>query len=96
MQSSPKMDLASLVKKYLELAGGFGRSVPLSKFDLSKAETERLISAFDEDYQISRYLVLSREGDEVLATYPPEARLYKINAFEVSHVSFDAGIEKLL
>ena len=90
------MDLASLVKKYRELAGGFGRSVHLSKFGLSKAETERLISAFDEDYQISRYLALSRERDEALATYPAEARLYKINDFEVSHLSFDAGIEKLL
>lgn len=96
MESSPKMDLASLVKKYLELAGGFGRSVHLSKFDLSKAETERLVSAFDEDYQISRYMVLSRERDEVLATYLAEPRTYKINDFEVSHVSFDAGIEKLL
>jgi hypothetical protein len=90
------MDLASLVKKYLEIAGGFGRSVHLSEFGLSKAETEQLISALDEDYQISRYMVLSRERDEALATYPAEARIYKINDFEVSHVSFDAGVEKLL
>ncbi len=90
------MDLAWLVKKYLEIAGGFGRSVHLSEFGLSKAETEKLISAFDEDYQISRYMVLSRELDEALGRYPAGARVYKINDFEVSHVSFDAGIEKLL
>jgi hypothetical protein len=90
------MDLASLVKKYLDLAGGFGRPVHLSEFGLSKKETEQLISACDEDYQISRYMVLSRERDVALATYPAEVRLYMINDFEVSHVSFDAGIEKLL
>ena len=90
------MDLATLVKKYLELAGGFGRSVHLSELGLSKEETERIVSAFDEDYQISRYMLLSRERDEALATYPAESRLYRINDIEVSHVSFEAGIEKLL
>jgi hypothetical protein len=90
------MDLASLVKKYLEIAGGFGRPVHLSEFGLPRAEMERLLSAFDEDYQISRYMLLSRERDEALSSYPAEARVYRINDFEVSHVSFEAGVEKLL
>jgi hypothetical protein len=90
------MHLATLVKKYLELAGGFGRPVHLSEFGLGKAETERIISAFDEDYQISRYMILSRERDEALAGYPAEARVYLINEFEVSHLSFDAAVQALL
>jgi len=90
------MNLAALVKKYQEIAGGFGCSVHLSEFGLPKAETEKLISAFDEDYQISRYMVLSREPDEALNAYPAVARVYSINNFEISHVSFHADIEKLL
>lgn len=90
------MGLAAFVTKYLEIAGGFGRSVHLSEFGLSKADTEKVISAFDEDYQISRFMVLSRERDEDLASFPAETRVYVINGYECSHVSFDPGIQKLL
>lgn len=90
------MDLAAAVKKYLEIAGGFGRPVHLSQFGLSKAETENIISAWDEDYQISRYMLLSREKDEALALFSPDARVYIINGFECSHLTFHADIQKLL
>jgi hypothetical protein len=90
------MDLATAVKKYLEIAGEFGRSVHLSRFDLPKAETEKVISAWDEDYQISRYMLLSRERDEALLSYPSEARVYCINGFECSHVSFHPDVQRLL
>ena len=90
------MDLAELIRKYAEIAGGFGRAVHLSQFGLSKAQTEKLISAFDDDYQISRYMVLSRERDEELVSYAPEARVYSINGFEVSHVSLSPEIRKVL
>jgi len=90
------MDLATLVKKYLELAGGFGRPVHLSEFGLSKVETEKIISAFDEDYQISRYLLLSRERGEALASFPADARIYLINGYEVTHISLQPDIQKLL
>jgi hypothetical protein len=96
LEESLEMDLAALVKKYLEIAGGFGRSVHLSQFGLSKTETEKLIAALDEDYQISRYMVLSRERDEALAPYLSGARVYLINGYEVTHVSFDADVQKLL
>jgi hypothetical protein len=61
------MELAEFVKEYTELAWGFGRAVPLSEFGLSEAGTEKMLAAFDDDYQISRYLVLSGqpEGDLV-------------------------------
>jgi len=90
------MDLGLLVKRYLEIAGGFGRSVHLSALGLSKAETERVISAFDEDYQISRYMLLSREPEEGLAQFPAESRVYWINGYECSHVSFSEDVQKLL
>jgi hypothetical protein len=83
------MDLAELVRKYTQISGGFGRAVHLSQFGLSKAETE-------DDYQISRYMVLSRERDEELVSYAPQARVYSISGFEVSHVSFSPEIRKVL
>jgi len=55
-----------------------------------------VISAFDDDYQISRYMVLSRERDEELASYAPEARVYSIGGFKVSHVSFSPEIRKVI
>ena len=90
------MDLASLVGKYLEIAGGFGRPVHLSQFGLGKAETEKAIAALDEDYQISRYLLLSRERDEELTLFPPDARVFLISGFESTHLSFHPDIQKLL
>ena len=90
------MDLAEFVKKYTELSAGFGGAVHLSQFGLSKAETEKLVSVFDDDYQISRYMVLSRQPDEELVSYAPEARVYFVNGFEVSHVSLAPGIRKVV
>jgi hypothetical protein len=90
------MDLAQLIKKYTEITGDFGKAVHLSEFGLSKEATEKTISAFDNDYQISRYMVLSRQPDEELVSFPPPARLFSINGFEVSHVSFNPRIQRLL
>ncbi len=90
------MDLSDFVKQYLQIGGGFDRRVHLSQFGLSKSETEKVVSALDEDYQISRYLRLSKERDEALATFPSEARVYLINGYEVSHLSFHPDIQKLV
>lgn len=90
------MNLAAAVKRYLEVAGGFDLPLHLSQFGLPKAETEKLISAWDEDYQISRYLLLSRERDADLASFPPDQRVYLINGYECTHVTFHSGIAKLL
>ena len=90
------MNLAALVAKYIEAAGGFGRPVHLSFLGLPKAETEKIISAFDEDYQVSRYLVLSRERDDALGSFPEEDRIYVINGHKCSHLSVQPDIQKLL
>ena len=90
------MDLSTAVKKYLEISGGFNRPVHLSLFGLSKSETEKMMSAWDEDYQISRYMQLACESDEALSAFPGGTRVYTVNGFECSHVSFHPDIQKLL
>jgi len=89
------MNLAAGVRKYLQIAGDFGVPAPLSRFGLSRDETERIFSAWDEDYQINRYMVLSLEPSEE-PTGPRESEAYLINGFEYSHVIFHADIQKLL
>jgi len=86
------MNLATVVHRYLEIAGGFGRPLPLCRLGLGKEELEGTISVFDEDYQISRYMQLSRPRDTVAAGH----EMYRINGFEYSHVSFHLGIRQLV
>jgi len=90
------MNLAAGIKRYLEVAGGFDRPLHLSQFGLDKAETERVVSAWDEDYQISRYMQLSREPDEDLTGFPADERVYLINGFECTHLIFHPDIQTLL
>ena len=79
-------ELRQLVDRYLALAGHFGRAVPLVSFGLGEQETSRLFGSLDEDYQISRYLKLSREAG-------PE---FSINGFPQTHVALDEAIRSLL
>ena len=60
--------------------------VALSAFGLTAAETERLFSAYDEDYHISRFFHFSESGGQKFA----------INGFPATHVSLDAEIETIL
>jgi hypothetical protein len=79
-------ELRKIVTKYLALAGAMGRAVPLSAFGLPPEEATRLFSALDEDYQISRYLKLTRQSGVE----------YSINGFPQTHVAFDPAVETLL
>jgi hypothetical protein len=80
------MNLSEVVKKYLSVAGGYGRVMALSDFGLDPAEMEKIFSAFDEDYHISRFFHFTKVGGAA----------YKINGFEHTHVSIDAEIETIL
>ena len=80
------MNLRSVVEKYLQLAGGFGRPIPLVAFGFSREETERLFSVFDEDYQISRFVHFSDAAGES----------FLINGFPHTHVTIDAAIQTIL
>jgi hypothetical protein len=82
------MELRQLVDKYLVAAGasGFGASVPLSAFGLTREETEKLFSALDEDYQISRFFSFSQRDGES----------YSINGFPQTHIAIKAAIQSIL
>jgi hypothetical protein len=80
------MNLTEVVKKYLAIAGGYGRPAALSDFGLDREQTERVFGTFDEDYHISRYFHFTR----VTGTR------YTINGFDHTHVSIDAEIQDVL
>jgi hypothetical protein len=80
------MTLRHLVDRYLAFASEFGKSVPLSSFQLSPAETERLFSSYDEDYHISRFFHFSELDGEK----------FSINGIPATHVSIDAEIDSIL
>lgn len=80
------MELRQIVEKYLASAGGFGAAIPLGAFGLSSEETEKLFSALDEDYQISRFFHFS-QGD---------GTNYSINGFPQTHIAIDAAIQAIL
>ena len=83
---APIMSLSELVRLYRLHAGNFGRPVALSAFQLSAAETERLFSAYDEDYHISRFFHFSEGGGQK----------FSINGFSATHVALDAEIQTIL
>ena len=80
------MTLRELVEKYLSIAGGYAFLAPLADFGIERDELERIISAFDEDYHISRYLHFSQVSGPT----------YKINGFDQTHISIDAEIQSVL
>ena len=79
------MELRQIVDKYLA-AGGYGAPVPLAAFGLSHEETEKLFSALDEDYQISRFFHFSQL----------EGTSYSINGFPQTHLAIDSAIQTIL
>ena len=80
------MQLQDIVEKYRKLEWDFGKPVELSRFGLSREETERVFSVFDEDYHISRFFHLSeREGEK-----------YSLNGVDATHVSVDSEIQAIL
>jgi len=79
-------ELQQIVDRYLAVAGQFGVAVPLGSFGLGEQETARLFSAFDEDYQVSRYLKFSRQS----------GAQFSINGFFQTHVALDEAIRGLL
>jgi len=78
--------LRQIVDRYLALAGAFGAAVPLGSFGFGAQETARLFSAFDEDYQVSRYMRFSRQAGAE----------FTINGFLQTHVALDPEIRSLL
>ena len=80
------MNLNEVVKKYIQISGGYARPVSLADFGLLREQTERIFSAFDEDYHISCYFHFTGSGGTA----------YKLNGFDYSYVLIDAEIEFIL
>ena len=84
------MTLSQIVEKYLAIAGGCTFLAPLADFGMERAEVERIFSALDEDYHISRFFHFTL--DPAL----PAGSAYQINGFPQSHISLDPEIETIL
>ncbi len=98
------MQLRDIVDKYQSLAGDFGNAVELSRFGLSREETERAFSVFDEDYHISRFFHFTNAANAAGAgaggvsssNRAAAAGSYSINGFPYTHVAIDASISEIL
>jgi hypothetical protein len=80
------MDMKQIVEKYKQVAGDYGRSVPLGALGISREETERAFDMLDEDYHISRFVHFANAA----------GASYSINGFPQTHVSIDRAIEEIL
>jgi hypothetical protein len=80
------MTLRQLVDRYLEAAGSFGEPVALSAFGLASPELEKVFSAYDEDYHISRFFHFTNT----------DGTAYRIDNEPVTHVAIDAEISSIL
>ena len=80
------MSLREIVERYLSVAGGYGKVIPISALGLSHAEAEKTFDVLDEDYNISRFIhfVCAAGAD------------YSINGFPQSHLSIDSDIQSIL
>jgi hypothetical protein len=83
------MSLRELVNRYLAASGGFGKPAALSAFELSPTETERLFSAYEEDYHISRFFHFSEVPE-------PGAVKFSVNGIAITHLALDAEIQTIL
>ena len=80
------MTLKEIVEKYLAIGGGFTFLAPLADFGLERGEVERIFSALDEDYHISRFFHFSQVSGTA----------YLIDGFEQPHISIDEEIQTIL
>ncbi|MGA3294115.1 MAG: hypothetical protein ABSE45_09040 [Candidatus Acidiferrales bacterium] len=80
------MTLRELVEKYLAIAGGYGKPVALASLGLSREDTERVFSLYDEDYNISRFFHFQCAA----------GANYQISGFPQTHISIDAAIQTIL
>ena len=80
------LHLREIVERYRAQATKFGEPMALADFGLSPEETNRVFSALDEDYHISRFLSFSNM----------QGREYSVSGNAVTHVRMGEGILELL
>ena len=89
------MTLAYLVERYRSVAGEFGRDVRLSNLGFPKLELQQALSAWNDDYQISRYITLTYRAVDSLDEVPGEAA-FSVGGEYATHMSLHPGIAKAL
>jgi hypothetical protein len=108
--SRTRMQLSDIVEKYRKLEWDLGKPVELSRFGLTREETERIFSIFDEDYHISRFFHFTNAANAAGAgagaagaagaagssKRTAGATAYSINGFPYTHVTIDAAISEIL
>lgn len=85
-QKASMLPLKKLVEHYLALSGAYGNAVPLTAFELTRDETERLFSSYDEDYHISRFFHFTEM----------DGMTFAVNGERVTHVALDPEIQSIL
>jgi hypothetical protein len=80
------MPLNELVKKYLAMAGGYGKFMAISSLGLSHSAAEKTFDILDEDYHISRFFQFRNDSGEA----------HEINGFPQTHFAIDSEIESIL
>jgi hypothetical protein len=80
------MELRDVVQKYLTVAGGYGKQVPIASLGLSHAEAEQAFDVLDEDYLISRFFHF----------HIGEGERFHINGFPQTDILIDAEIREIL
>jgi hypothetical protein len=84
------MRLPEVVKKYLAVAGGYGKSVAIASLGIPRQETERVFDFLDEDYHISRFFHFRHESEE------GGQNTFLINGFPQTHILIDGDIQSIL
>ena len=80
------MALPELYRIYTTIAAKPGEPVPLSAFKLSVPEIEKIFSALNEDYHISRFFHFANGGGQK----------YVIDGESVTHIAIDPEISSIL
>ena len=88
------MDLKAAVGKYLEVAGEFGRPMALAQFGLSREATEAMVAAWEEDYQLHRYLELIPASEDPSGATLPSA--YVVAGLAYTAVVFRSSIRDVI
>ncbi|MSO20615.1 MAG: hypothetical protein EXQ56_09180 [Acidobacteria bacterium] len=85
------MTLSDAVGKYLIVAEEFGQPMPLESFDISAKEMDEMISAWEEDYHLSRHFELLQASDHNL-----NHKSFRIGGIEYTGIIIYASIKEAL
>lgn len=86
------MDLRSAVKRYMEVAGAFGRPMALVDFQCDKKELEAALSEWDDDYRINCHFELTNARN-IVRSSPEE---FQVQGRQYNGIVFKESIADVL